>query len=180
MTPVEIPINEMNSFDLPPVCIVTGATEGVVWKPVKFAWYPRWVGLFAPFILILAAILAAILTRRAKGELPFTEEAWSNWRRGKLAMGFSVIGALAMFIGSMVCFAQNQGVAGFALLVMTIAEPVALWIALARNRGPTVDRITKTHLRLKLPSAQAAEAIALHLVAGAGRADVAPVANLVA
>jgi hypothetical protein len=49
---ITIPSNELNSFGLPPVCVVTGSREGVVFKPVKFSWYPRWVSYLAPLALV--------------------------------------------------------------------------------------------------------------------------------
>jgi hypothetical protein len=81
---VEIPVNEMSSFDLPKVCLVTGATENVVFKPVKFSWYPRWIAVFILVGWPIALILALTLTKRVKGELPFTEEAYRRWKAQSL------------------------------------------------------------------------------------------------
>ncbi|MBX5482766.1 MAG: hypothetical protein IRZ16_13135 [Myxococcaceae bacterium] len=55
---VDSPNNELNEFDLPRTCIATGATDGVVFKPVKFAWYPKWPLIFVPITLAIAIILA--------------------------------------------------------------------------------------------------------------------------
>src|SRR5512141_1345766 len=99
MTPITIPIAEMNSIDLPPVCISTGAQEEVTFRKVKFAWYPRWVAalILVPYGgLLLAAIVAAVLTKRAKGELPFSNLGWSRWRQAKLFIGLSVV---LLFVG---------------------------------------------------------------------------------
>ena len=76
-----LPINELNSFDLPPVCLIIGQRESVSFHKVKFAWYPRWVPalIFVPLGgLLLAAIVAAIMTKRAAGELPFSDQGWSR------------------------------------------------------------------------------------------------------
>ena len=94
MANISIPQNEMTSFDLPKVCIVTGDTQNVQFRPVKFQWYPRWIGVFgiAPLIMV---ILLAVLMRRAKGELPFSDAAWDAWKKGKKG---GLLGSVASFL----------------------------------------------------------------------------------
>ncbi|RKG63079.1 hypothetical protein D7V80_32075 [Corallococcus sp. CA054B] len=77
-------IQEMNAFDLPPVCLITGERQGVVFKPVAFSWYPPWISRFLLLgvlalalvpILPIALFVASVRTKQALGTLPFTEES---------------------------------------------------------------------------------------------------------
>lgn len=165
---VDIPTGELSSFDLPPVCVVTGRRDGIVFKPVKFSWYPRWIVVFAPFALLIAAILAFALTRRVSGELPFNEEAWRKWRFGRTLFTASVLTALVLFISMPFAFAARLDAVGWVLVALAIGFPLTAWITSVRGRGPSVERITKTHITLSLPSAEASRVIAKHLVASAG------------
>lgn len=168
MSKIVLPADEMNEFDLPRVCIVTGQTEGVVFKDVKFAWYPRWVSLFVIINVLLAAIIAYALTKRVKGQLPFTEEAWKQWRQGRILFGLSFLAAFILFgvgISLMSNGHQELGVLGMGLM---IAVPIAAYVLFARNKGPIVMRIADGQVTLKIPSDFAADAISQHLVAGKG------------
>jgi hypothetical protein len=176
---VEIPNNELTQFDLPRICVVTGATDNVEFKPVKFAWYPRWVALLVLCNLLIAVIVAAILTKRVKGELPFTEEAHRRWRTGQIAFGLSVVLALVTLfasIGFLVAETSSgvsQGI-GLLLLLATFVIPTVVGLTMYRGRGPVVLKITDTHITLKLPNPAAAERISEHLVSGAAQPRMAP------
>jgi hypothetical protein len=156
---ISIPSKELNSFDLPSICVVTGSREGVVFKPVKFSWYPRWVSYFAPLALIVAVILAAILRKRVRGELPFTEKAWSDWRRGRIALALSMLAAVVgLVVGVPFAFTVDPNV-GLASLAAVVGLPVLVGVTLLRGRAPVVMKITDTEITLRLPSDVAADAI---------------------
>jgi hypothetical protein len=165
-TTVELALNEMTEFDLPRVCVVSGATSGVVFKDVKFQWYPRWIGAFgvAPFIMI---ILMATLSRRAQGKLPFTEEAWDAWQRAKLLLGLSLCGGLALMVLSSFLFSKELVAAGFICIAFAIALPVSVGITQLRGRGVTCVKIEKSSIHLKIPSDEAARHFSRHLKGGA-------------
>lgn len=171
MPRIVLPANEMNEFDLPRVCIVTGQTEGVVFKDVKFSWYPRWVSIFVLLNVLIAALIALALTKRAKGQLPFTEEAWKQWKRGQIFFGLSIVLAVVLVAGGFALMLSGLredttpglGVAG---MVFALAVPISVWFRFLRNKGPFVERIADGQVTLKIPSDFAAGAIARHLVAG--------------
>ncbi|WNG50613.1 hypothetical protein F0U60_45675 [Archangium minus] len=171
MPQLVLPANEMNEFDLPRVCIVTGQTEGVVFKDVKFSWYPRWVSLFVVLNVLIAALIAFALTKRAKGQLPFTEDAWKQWKRGQLLFGFSVVLAIVLCMGSfflLMSGLRENGTPGLGApgIVLAFALPITVWFLFLRNKGPLVERIAEGQVTLKIPSDFAADTIARHLVAG--------------
>jgi hypothetical protein len=168
MNKLVLPVNEMNEFDLPRVCIVTGQTEGVVFKDVKFSWYPRWVVIFVLVNVLLAAIIGLILTKKAKGQLPFTEEAWKKWKQGQLFFGLSCVMAILTFVGGISMMAAGRSEFGVTGVVLTFAVPITIWARFVRNKGPMVERIDDGQVTLKIPSDFAADAISRHLVAGQG------------
>ncbi|RKH01964.1 hypothetical protein [Corallococcus carmarthensis] len=163
---VDIPSGELNEFDLPPVCIITGERQGVVFKQVKFSWYPRWVGFLALLNLLIAIIVAAAMTKRVKGTLPFTEEAWSRWKRGQVIMGVSVVAAIALLIAAVSLLSADVIPLGLAALASCVAIPVLAWVYFLRGRGPQVRRIDKDSIALAIPNGVAAHAITVHFLAG--------------
>jgi hypothetical protein len=164
MTEISIPDNEMNEFDLPRIDIITGSTDGVVFKPVKFQWYPQWVAVFAlaPLIFI---ILALVLMRRTKGELPFTEASYAAWRRGRIALTVSIFGAIVLLIGG-VFLLDHSGVLAGLLMLSALVLPIVVGLTMVRGKGPRVVRIAKGFTVLHLPSTAATEVFQGHLTAG--------------
>jgi len=165
-TQIDLPENELNEFDLPRVCIVTGATDGVVFKPVKFSWYPSWVSVLVIINVLIAAIVASILTRRVKGQLPFTEESFKAWKRGQLFFALSIVAAIALFVGGFVLSFNQPGGLGALGILLAIAVPIVVYRKYLRNRAPVVKRIADGRVTLVLPSDAAVEAIRNHLFAG--------------
>lgn len=164
--PLELPLASLSRADLPPVCLVTGANEGVEYRTVKFVWYPRWISLLAP-LLLLAAILAAIMTRRVTAELPFTPRAYRRWRLGVWAFGLSAAVAVVLFITALVLLATDQNALAVAAFVSTVALPLAVWLTLVRDQQVVVKEIRDDALVLRVPSLEATRAIAGHLAAHA-------------
>lgn len=167
MANISIPENEMTSFDLPKVCIVTGETANVQFRPVKFQWYPRWIGVFgiAPLIMI---ILLLVLMRKAKGELPFSDAAWAAWQKGKLMLTFSIIGGIALFFGGIAAIGNRAEGVGLLLILAGIVVPIVLGIVFLAGKGPTCLKIADGYIELKIKSDSAAEQIRRHLE-GSGR-----------
>lgn len=166
MREIVLPADELNEFDLPRVCVVTGQTENVEFKPVKFAWYPRWVAALVIVNVLIAAIVATILTRRVKGHLPFTEEAYKSWRMGRVFLVLSILGAVALFVASCVALAEDTPQLGVLGIVLSFAVPITVGILFVRNKGPVVQRIADGRITLKLPSEEAVLRIEQHMVAG--------------
>lgn len=191
MYPIDIPIAEMNNFDLPKMCLITGDTAAVEFKKVKFAWYPRWILIFVFVALIVALILSLILTKRAAGELPFNAKAYRNWRIGQGVFAFSVLIAIFTFVGAIVAFLAGEGTStsvatGIALSIFTFGFPFGIWFALVRNKSITVKKIDPTTLTLMVPKMEVAMAFKKHLTGGKRTAGIvasggaAPTSSLVA
>jgi hypothetical protein len=168
MATLSIPENEMTSFDLPKVCIVTGSRQNVAFRPVKFQWYPRWIGGFAiaPLIMI---VLMMVLMRRAKGELPFTDEAWEAWRKGKLLMALGSVGAIVLAGAGIAALANRLEAVGAVLLLAAVALPIVIGVKFLMGRGPTCTKIADGRIELKIKSETAAQEIQRHLEGGSGK-----------
>jgi hypothetical protein len=166
MREIILPADELNEFDLPRVCVVTGQTENVVFKPVNFAWYPRWVAIFVLINLLIAAIIAFALTKKVKGHLPFTEEAFKAWRTGITLFALSVVAAIGLFIGGIIMLASHSEGLGVVALVAALAVPIFVGVKFLRHKGPVVQRIADGQITLKLPSDEAVMRIEQHMVSG--------------
>lgn len=167
---LQIPTQELNAFDLPGVCVVTGAQDGVTFKPVKFWWYPRWVPLLIFFPwggLILALIVALATRRKAEGELPFTDHGWNAWKRSQWIWGLSIFAFLVGVFGTIVLItaAASGSLAGWiawAGAAVTVALPIGGWF-LAKPTMVQVRKIDNGRLFVRIPSADAAARIHAHL-----------------
>jgi len=166
MAQITLPDNELNSFDLPRVCVVTGATQGVVFKPVKFAWYPRWVAAFILVNVLVMAVVAAIMTKRVQGELPFTEEAFAAWRKGRILFGVSIFLAICLLCGGVGLLASDVPVPGIAALVVMLGLPIGVWVGFLKGNNITCTRIADGYTTLTIPSDAAAASIQAHLTGG--------------
>lgn len=176
---ITIPNDELTEFDLPRVCVLTGESQGVVFKDVKFAWYPPWVAALVVVNVIVMAFVAWVLTKRATGKLPFTEAAWAAWRKGRVIQVLSVLGGIILFIAGVFLMASAKAqatavlAAGGLLLVASIAVPVMLWRRFVKGKTLQVRRITRTHITLRLPSDEACATLQAHL-SGGRRAQMMP------
>ena len=171
MHPVYFFIQEMNAFDLPPVCIITGERQAVVFKPVKFAWYPRWIdrfALLAVLVLPIAFIVASVMMKQVTGTLPFTEEAWSRWRRARVLGPVAFMAGAALLIMAVAVMAAAGGSTplGLGALALGVALPVLAWVYSLRSRGPRLLGSAKDAIGLAIPSDAAAQAIMSHFEAG--------------
>ena len=164
---VTLPSAELNAFDLPRLCVITGEAQGVDFKPVKFQWYPPWINLFILVGWPVALVLMLVMRQRVQGQLPFTEVGWARWQRAKVLSVVGGLGGLALIFGGIIVGATNDS---GALTLLGVAAGLAAVVAASRNlakNSPVVRRIADGRITLRLPSPGAARALQQHLVAGA-------------
>lgn len=150
MREVVVPTGEMNRFDLPAVCLVTGAEEGVAFHPMHFGGGFAW-GLLGP---------------AARGELPFTA---IGWRRHRLATALWVMVRLVFGLGAvgvLIAAGGGEPLDAGAIGLATAAVSLCIYAAGIRGRRVTGRRITPTLVRLEVPSASAAETVTRYRRAG--------------
>jgi hypothetical protein len=155
---VEIPLHVLARGGLPQVCPISGATEGVTYRPIELTVHPAWVWLFAPFGIVITLTLAAVLGRRAEGRLAFQKEAHLRWRRSEAALSLSVAIAVAAGVASIYLWAYEQPAAALMLVLLAVGAPLGVWLGLLRGRRVLVRRITDTAVLVTIPNAAAAEA----------------------
>jgi hypothetical protein len=127
--------------NLPLVCMKCGAAATVI-KNHRFLWYPLWIWFFAIFGGWPIPILALILMRWARVEVPFCPRHQHHFRMRWLAVlglgavvGLGGLGVLAAaygapndeplftalcvvwFVGSVICGLAAATVAGFTMIV---------------------------------------------------------------
>lgn len=172
MANLSIPVSELTSFDLPPVCLVTGGHQGVSFRPVKFSWYPRWIPalILVPFGgLLLAAIVALVMTKKAKGELPFSDAGWSRWRTAKLLAGLSILWLFVAIFAGLFFAVQESSAPALALFASALIVPIGANLGL-RRRMIQVKKITDAELTIDVPSEAAAREVEARLHGGGVRA----------
>lgn len=176
MAKATIPIPELNQFDLPSVCLVTGSEEGVTFHKRRLLWTPPWVYLLILVPaggLLLAAVVSMIVRRRAEAELPFSELGWSRYQQARWVRPLSVVFLILGWVFGMMFLASDE--APYAtlapiLLILAMVVPVATYFV-TRKWVVVPTRISQTHVDLRIGSDVAALRIAEHLRAGGSNQD---------
>ncbi len=153
-----IPAAEMNSFDLPRVCLLTGEQNNIVFKEMKFQYVPPWARLFGALIQVLVA-------RKAKGELPFSEAAHAAMKKGQLMFGLSFVGSFVLFgIFGAISGATRSGIPMLLGLAAAIALPIVVYQKMLKGKFVRCTMIEKDgRVTLNIPSDAAAQMISTHL-----------------
>ena len=157
--------------DLPEICMKCGAPSSVH-KNKTFSWYPPWVGVLLLAGLIPYLIVAAIVTKRCRVEVPLCDQHKSHWLMRQLLVLLSLLGLLALGVVFMIAgaaasdaaAASNKGSGNnpvFAFLCVGWLVLMLGWIILAVIVQYTTIRpseITDTSIRLTSVSEVFAEA----------------------
>ena len=163
MPEIRIPVNELNRFDLPKVCVMTGSTDpSVDFRPVKFQWYPPWVNALILINLLVMAIVARVMTKIAKGELAFSDEAWKRWRAWRIGLGASGLAMLIALFAALALLANQRFDVGGVLFLAGLVQFIIVAV-MAGRAGPKVVSLKDDVLVVKTPSAEAGASYARHL-----------------
>lgn len=129
---VTFPIQNGNAFDLPPVCVLSGSTDDIVWQRRTYAYYSPWCFLALLINILIFAIIVLAIQKKAKVELPFNRAALGRLRRRQWIA--SVIFGVKLYRESKAGRPGVRGVATFALIapLIGIAGTVAVIAALPR------------------------------------------------
>lgn len=81
--------------DLPEICMKCGAPSSVR-KNKTFSWVPQWVGILILGGLLPYLIVASILTKRCRVEVPLCDQHKRHWLMRQLLVLLSLLGLLAL------------------------------------------------------------------------------------
>ena len=136
---------------------MSGATEGIVWKRQTFHWYPPWL-LALSFIPLLMAVAVPSMTKRADGELPFTEAAWRTRQRVQLLRALSLLMVvLSIIVGACVLSTSRPILMGLAATLLLVGG-IGIGYRFVWDRVPAPRKITDDAIELEIPSEIAARA----------------------
>lgn len=157
MASITIPVKELTQFDLPAVCVVTGAREGVVFRKVQFVWIPPVARMLAVACGLVGVVAMLAMQKRVHGELPFSDAGWERWRSGKILVAVGVVACVALVALGAYTFSVASLEMGGLVMITGIVALVAAAL-LAKGRGPACKRIGDDDIELELPSADATAA----------------------
>lgn len=139
--------------DLPSVCMCCGQPATVT-KTKKMQWCPPWVGILILAGLLPYAIVAMILTKRARVQAPFCDDHKGHWLHRALLMwgSFFLFGFLGL--GAIVAAASlpqhlRENALGFTCLGGVVLLLIWLGIVIyAQNTGIRPKEITDNEILL--------------------------------
>ena len=79
------------SAALPHVCIKCAASDRIGWRAERFYYHPPWVYLFIVLNLLVFAIIALSVRKKADLRLPICAACAAAWKKGKWIAGLSVL-----------------------------------------------------------------------------------------
>ncbi len=180
MSVVEIP-RVLREGDLPAVCIVTGATEGVRYRSTTLHFTPMPARLALAFCGIVGIVVFAVMREQTQMPLPYTDAAWCRHqtaqRVGIALLVCAIVPMLLLFFPLRALGLPSAMLLGLAPLPLILAA-VAYQILVARRTGAICQDMTADTVRLELPSDAAAAAIrekyapAVYAVAEGAERDV--------
>ncbi len=169
-TPIWLPIDAVNSFDLPEVCSLTGERGPVRWRRRMHRYAPPWA--IATILIPPVALVALPALRRiVRVELPATDAALAKWRLADQLGGLSFALALLFALGAATVGLGLPIVWGFAFLGAALVVPFAGFLAYRGFRGPTLRKIRGDHVEVIVFNEDAAAAWRAHF---AGVVEGAP------
>jgi hypothetical protein len=140
-------------LDLPDVCMKCGA-PATVRKSKTFSWCPPWVYLLLLCNLIVFAVVALIVTKRRRLEVPLCAEHKNHWMWRQLLVLGSLLFLLAAGFLVMIATTDNKGPGGgddlsgavcmgwLVLMVVWIVAAVIAQVTSIRPREITDRSIT--------------------------------------
>lgn len=168
MAKATIPVSELNRFDLPPVCLVTGETEGVSFQTRTLLWTPPWVYLLILVPaggILLAAVVSLLVRRRVKAELPFSGLGWKRYRLATWLRPLSVLFLLFGWLATMMLLAAGDDAPEHAAAlagIVSAAIPLSVFLT-TRKWTVRPTHISQTHATLYFGSDVAAQQLKRHL-----------------
>lgn len=154
MASITIWKTELADDMLPNVCMKCGATATTTAKK-SFRWYPPWINILILAGVLIWAIVASILTKRATVRAPFCDEHAGHWRVRFMIAFIPLFGALMILIAGITVSAtanmdkDQESLGGFIALVG--GGSFVLWLivaAIVQSTGIRPTEITDDTITL--------------------------------
>lgn len=161
-TIVRLPKTAVSEFDLPRVCVATGATEGVTYQKVTFTFVPMWARLSVAFCGLIGVVLMMLNTRRVEAEIPFTQEAFARYKRARVIPLAIILGGLALMFVPM-AISPDLILIGAVVFFAAVIGGVVYAQTVTKQSGPICKEIDEQTLTIELPNDAAARAFEARL-----------------
>lgn len=164
-TTVRLPKTAVSEFDLPRVCVATGATEGVSYHKVKFQFVPMWARLSVAFCGLIGVVLMLLNTRRVEAEIPFTDEAFARFKRARIIPAILIVAAIPLIFLPMAIDPELIILGVLAFFAVVIGAVIYAQVV-TKQAGPLCKEITDAEIVLDIPNEGAARAMESRVVGG--------------
>lgn len=161
-TIVRLPKTAVSEFDLPRVCVATGATEGVTYHKVSFQFVPVWARMSVAFCGIIGFVIMALNTRRVQAEMPFTDAAFAHYKRARIIPAVIIVAGVPLMILPML-IDPDAVLLGFLMFIAAVIGAVVYAQAVTKHAGPVCKEIDEETITLELPNDDAARAFEARL-----------------
>jgi len=150
MAQVQLYFDDLDDDALPDVCMKCGA-PAVAHKLKTFAWHPPWVIVLMLFGLLPYVLVALVLTKRRKVNIPFCEAHENHWRWRLLFTLGSFAVPVLLIIGAIAAASSGANdLSGILLICGFIGLPVWLIaVAVVYATAISVANITDDHITLR-------------------------------
>lgn len=125
---------------LPSVCVKCGQ-HGSERRNQQFVWTPPWVFIIFVISPVIAAIVALVVQKKGRLQLPLCPTCNARWKQGTLIIVGGVLFFLFAMIGGIIIAANELPEVGVPLVIASLVAPVvAIMIANKRSlRAAKID-----------------------------------------
>lgn len=126
---------------LPAVCVKCGGGPANQRKNQQFVWTPPWVFIIFFVSPIIGAIVAMVVQKKGRLQLPLCDNCLARWKQGTLMIVGGVLFLLAALIGGIAIAANDLPEVGVPLIILSfVVFIVSLVVASKRFlRASKVD-----------------------------------------
>jgi hypothetical protein len=118
---------------LPPVCVKCGAAPVNQRRNQQFVWTPPWVFIIFFVSPIIGAIVAMVVQKKGRLQLPLCDNDFARWKQGTLMIVGGILLLLVGLIGGIAIAANDLPELGIPVLISSLVGFVVA-LVLANKR----------------------------------------------
>ncbi len=142
---------------LPDVCVKCGL-EGTLRRPHQFVFTPQWVIFIFLFSPLIGAVVALVVQKKGKLDLPLCAPCQAAWKGGILLLVLAVLWMIVGLILGIMAFANELPAVGAPLVLSAFAVLITVAIV-NRNRFLRSKKVDEQSIWLMAVHPRAVEAI---------------------